>query len=78
MWGPTGAVVLVAVVGAVQEAVTPLTVQHTGLTIRAASPINAEQRPPSGWAQRKRVYMTSSFLIRTTWPKKKKIQKKKS
>lgn len=68
MWGPTGAVVLVAVVGAVQEAVTPLTVQHTGLTIRAASPINAEQRPPSGWTQRKRVYMTSSFLIRTTQP----------
>lgn len=47
--GPTGAVVLVTVVGAVQKAVTPLTVQHACFTIRTASPVHTGQRPMGGW-----------------------------
>lgn len=46
--GPTGAVVLVAVVRAVQETVAPLAVQHAGLAVGAPGPVDAVQRPSSG------------------------------
>lgn len=45
----TSAVVLVTPVRTVYEAITPLAVQHAGLTIRTESTIHTEQRTMSGW-----------------------------